>query len=195
MTRRCFFVVIAATVAVAASGCGKQEAGPTGAPPAGEGGRAGPARQTEAKTDFTCLDVPAPSFTLPDLKGDEVALEEVLRESHVLLVFWATWCPYCEEEIPALNRLQEEYGEDLTVLAIDYKESREKVTSYADEQGMDYRILLDGDGSVFERYGVAATPTLILVRQSGEICYRGRHVEEVRAALKGLLGRTGRGLE
>jgi len=135
----------------------------------------------------TCLDIEAPPIDLPDLQGETVTLDEVVQDKYALLVFWATWCPYCEEEIPALNEMHEEYSDTLEILAIDYKESKEKVQSYAEEQGMKYRILLDTEGTVFQRYGITGTPTLMLVRQDGTICWRGRTPAEAEKKLKQLL--------
>jgi thiol-disulfide isomerase/thioredoxin len=130
----------------------------------------------------------APLFALPDLQDTEVRLEEVLADKPALLVFWATWCTYCRAEIPDLNRLQAERGDEVSLLAIDIQESRRKVSAFADKEGIAYRILLDSDAQVARRYGITGIPSLILIDRQGGIHYQGHVVEEAEAKLSELLG-------
>lgn len=59
----------------------------------------------------------APDFALPDLEGRTVRLSDY-RGRVVLLNFWTTWCTACQEEIPALNALQEQLGSEAVILGI-----------------------------------------------------------------------------
>ncbi|MBN1210041.1 MAG: TlpA family protein disulfide reductase [Myxococcaceae bacterium] len=52
--------------------------------------------------------VPSPSFQMERYGGGTLALDE-LRGSVVMLDFWATWCPPCQEEMPSLVKLAKEY--------------------------------------------------------------------------------------
>lgn len=184
-----YILIMMLTIAiVGAWGCDRQQdsAGASESQQEQSEDIAGPSDETqppaESKSDagessgdgVSCLDIEAPPIELPDLQGETVTLEEVLKDKYALLVFWATWCPYCEKEIPALNEMHRDYSDSLEILAIDYQESKDKVQSYAEEQGMKYRILLDEEGKVFQRYGITGTPTLMLVRQNGTICWRGQ---------------------
>lgn len=112
--------------------------------------------------------VDVPNFTLPDLEGQMVTLSEFKGQRPVLLVFWATWCPYCKEEMPNLMALKEKYGDRLQILAIDIQESRQKVASYASGQNFNFPVLLDEEGEVAEQYGVAGVPTLVLIDKDGK---------------------------
>lgn len=164
-----------------APGCGEE--------PAAQGGAAQrPAEAAEASPQRA----EAPLFALPDLQDAEVRLEEVLADRPALLVFWATWCSYCRAEIPALNKLQEERGDDVSLLAINIKESRRKVDSFAEKAGITYRILLDSDAEVARLYGITGIPTLILIDRQRGIHYEGHLVEEARAKLDELLGKNAR---
>ncbi|MBI4432634.1 MAG: TlpA family protein disulfide reductase [Candidatus Omnitrophica bacterium] len=111
------------------------------------------------------------NFTLPDLRGQSVSLESLLKENKaILLNFWATWCPPCREEIPDLIRLQEQYGgKGFTVVGVDVGESRAKVAAFAERMGMNYPILLDSDQSVSESYRVVGIPTSLLMRSDGTV--------------------------
>jgi peroxiredoxin len=60
----------------------------------------------------------APDFSLKDLSGQTVTLEQY-RGKVVLLDFWATWCPPCRMTIPMLIKLQDKYRDDgLVILGI-----------------------------------------------------------------------------
>ena len=63
----------------------------------------------------------APQFKLPDLKGREFALDQY-RGKIVLLDFWATWCGPCRMTMPLLEKLQHEFPDDLTLLAINLQD-------------------------------------------------------------------------
>jgi peroxiredoxin len=130
----------------------------------------------------------APLFSLPDLQDAEVRLEEVLADRPALLVFWATWCSYCRAEIPALNKLQAEHRDEISLLAINIQESGAKVGSFAEKEGITYRILLDSDAQVTNLYGITGIPSLILIDRQRRIHYQGHVVEEAEAKLSELLG-------
>jgi len=85
---------------------------------------------------------PAPDFTLADLEGYEHKLSDY-RGKNVLLVFWATWCPPCQREIPGLIELRKTVSEDnLAMLAISDEEPS-KVKKFANEAKINYTVLLD----------------------------------------------------
>ena len=66
----------------------------------------------------------APDFSLPDLSGKTVSLEQ-FRGKVVLLDFWATWCPPCRMTIPLLINLQEQYGKKgLIILGVSIDDPR-----------------------------------------------------------------------
>ena len=108
----------------------------------------------------------APDFTLETLDGGTLALRE-LRGRPVLLNFWATWCPPCQEEAPALQAVHERYGDRLHVLGIDQKEGRVAVETFRRRFGLTYTLLLDPNGAVAERYGVRGLPESWLVDGDG----------------------------
>ena len=110
-----------------------------------------------------------PPFALPNLKGERVSLEE-LRGRVVLVVFWATWCPPCVAEVPVLNELWETYrdvGLEIVAIAVDPRESTEKIARFADQHGVRYTVLL-GTRETGRRYGIQGIPTTFLVGKDGE---------------------------
>jgi thiol-disulfide isomerase/thioredoxin len=110
---------------------------------------------------------PAPAFSLLDLDGTEVTLEETTGEVR-LVDFWATWCAPCREEIPMLNELQETYADaGLRILAIS-TESTELIREFVEEHEVAYTNLV-GTEEISEEYGVLGLPTAYLIDAEGTI--------------------------
>lgn len=133
-----------------------------------------------------------PAFDLPDPAGARVSLATFLGKKPVLLVFWATWCPHCNEVVPEINRIHAASGngERLQVLALDYKESAEKVISFVRKKGVAYPVLLDRKGKVARKYRILGIPTYILVDRDGRIAYRGYEPPDLARYLGSPPGRT-----
>ena len=112
----------------------------------------------------------APAFVLKNLDGKEVASSEYAGKV-VLLNFWATWCPPCQAEIPALNSLHNDYkskGVEVVGISVD-EDGPEAVKAFAVQRGIDYPILMSSD-AVIEAYGgIRGIPTTFLISRDGKI--------------------------
>jgi len=116
----------------------------------------------------------AAEFTLQDLNGQPVSLAQFRGKKPVLLVFWATWCPECKAAAPAINELHGgPTGEKLQILALDFRESQEKVAAAVKSRDIRYTVLLDDRGMVAREYSVIGIPTYILIARDGSVVYRG----------------------
>ena len=107
----------------------------------------------------------APNFTLRNLDGEEISLQDY-RGKIVLINFWATWCVYCDIEMPDLQKLDKE-NEDLVVLAVDVMEDKEAVEKYIKEGGYDFEVVLDEDGAIAKTYLVSGYPESYFVDEEG----------------------------
>ena len=108
-------------------------------------------------------------FQLLDVTGRAVRLRD-LRNRVVLLNFWATWCAPCREEMPALETLARELGpRGLTVVGVNFKESRQQVEAFMKAHGLSFPILLDADGQVSASYQVFALPVTFVVDRRGMV--------------------------
>lgn len=110
----------------------------------------------------------APSFELKSLDGGTVTLEDY-KGQYLFINFWATWCQYCDEEMPDLMAFQKKHAEELTVLAINVNEKNDVVQKYIDKNKLDLKVLMDSDGTVSQLYQVSAFPTTFLVDKTGKI--------------------------
>ena len=96
-------------------------------------------------------------FTLPDLTGAEVSLHDHLGEI-IVLNFFTTWCPGCNEEAGHLeNDVWQVYRDDgVTVIALDIQELPPLVQGWAAAQGVTYPIWMAPDWTLFDQFPQAA---------------------------------------
>jgi len=115
------------------------------------------------------LDAPAPSFTLQNLDGESVSLEDY-RGQVVLLNFWATWCTTCNTEFPVI---QAEYSrledQGFVVLAVNYDEPQSLVQAYVEEMSLTMPVLLDPGARTVSQYRVRGFPTSFIIDADGVI--------------------------
>jgi cytochrome c biogenesis protein CcmG, thiol:disulfide interchange protein DsbE len=110
----------------------------------------------------------APDFTLNSIDGAPVTLSD-LRGKVVVLNFWATWCPPCRAEIPALEDLSRKYDGKAVVLAVNVQEDPAVVLGFVREYGMTYPVVLDPRAEIARAYQVIAFPTTFFIDARGVI--------------------------
>jgi cytochrome c biogenesis protein CcmG, thiol:disulfide interchange protein DsbE len=114
----------------------------------------------------------APTFELPTLDGGEIALDE-LQGAPVVLAFWASWCTTCKGDVPKLQRAVDDWGpRGVTVLGVVMEDTLPAARAAADEAGLRYRSVFDGDGATPTAYGVVATPETFLLDAEGRVAAR-----------------------
>jgi thiol-disulfide isomerase/thioredoxin len=131
----------------------------------------------------------APDFTLTALDGPTVTLSG-LRGRWVIINFWATWCPPCVAEMPALQRIAVSEADRLTVLGINMREDEPAVRDFIDANAITYPILLRPGDRVVIDYQVIGLPQTLVVDPAGEVVLRtfgpidtGTFADDLRARL------------
>lgn len=117
---------------------------------------------------------PAPAFAAPTLDGDTISLAS-LQGSPVLLNVWATWCPPCRAELPALQKLQDDFaGEGLRVVAvsIDGRAAVADVRQFAEDMGLRMMILHDPDENITQSFRLTGVPHTFLIAPDGTIAQK-----------------------
>ena len=111
---------------------------------------------------------PAPDFTLETPGGELVSLSD-FRGQVVVLNFWATWCVPCRLEMPEFQTLWEQHeGEDdLTVLAVNWRDPVDGVQSFIDEFGLTFPVVRDASGEVLDAYGLLGLPGTFFIDAEG----------------------------
>ncbi|MGQ9622430.1 MAG: TlpA family protein disulfide reductase [Candidatus Caldatribacteriaceae bacterium] len=112
----------------------------------------------------------APSFRLAGIDGKEYSLAD-LRGRPVVLSFFTTWCPYCAQELPLLDKLYREYQDkaSLAVLGIDLQEPKNLVVRFIERVGVSFPVLLDQKGETARAYRVLGLPTLFFIDPEGQV--------------------------
>ena len=111
---------------------------------------------------------PTPDFFLSDPAGKKGTLKD-FRGKLVLLNFWASWCVPCREEMPAMERLYQQYkSKGFVILGVDVKDNRKDALAFIKELKITYPIMLDPDGEVGLLYGAWGLPTTYLIGLKGE---------------------------
>lgn len=129
------------------------------------------AEVTKIQSDFDKL----ADVTLTDYGGNEVSLEE-FRGRPLVINSWAVWCPFCVKELTDFAKLQQEFGEDIVVIAIDRQEPLAKAKGFTDELGITEQMLflLDASDSFYKSIGGFSMPETIFVNSEGDIIVHKR---------------------
>lgn len=113
----------------------------------------------------------APDFETVLADGTEVNLSDY-RGKKVLLNFWATWCGYCIMEFPALDRLSQDYADELVVLAIDCGEDEATVQDFLEKNEYSFLVGMDEDYEIQRLYPTNGIPYTVLIGEEGEVLHR-----------------------
>jgi thiol-disulfide isomerase/thioredoxin len=145
----------------------------------------------------------APRWEARDFAGRVIDFPSVTEGKPAVVVFWATWCPYCRAFMPYLEAIEKDYAEHgVKIVTINAKEDgRGDPRAYVEALGFRPIAVADGD-AIAKAYGVEYIPGLMLVGGDGVVAYRrpwtdlpaGRTVAElwdsqVRGALDELVRR------
>jgi thiol-disulfide isomerase/thioredoxin len=110
-----------------------------------------------------------PDITFNDGTGKELKLSD-FKGRTVLLNLWATWCAPCREEMPALNRLQQELGSDafeVVALSLD-RQGAEASKKFLDEvQATALKLYVDPTAKQGTELRLVGMPTTILINKDG----------------------------
>ncbi len=150
----------------------------------------------EDKTKVPKLGAAAPELVLEDLGGKTFKLSELKGKKGVVLVFFATWCPYCVREVPQLIGFQKEYvDEKLALYGVNIKQSKKLVERFATRHGINYPILLDIRAKAALDYGVRGIPLIVGIDGNGVIRYREHGLPHDKRALERLRDRLTQGVK
>jgi len=113
---------------------------------------------------------PLPATLADPLTGAPVEIRSGAPALHV--VFFATWCPACVEELDALADLWarwEQSGYRLVIVAVGTRQTPERLARFAADRQPPGRFLYDADGRVAKAFGAENLPAHFLVDASGTV--------------------------
>lgn len=113
----------------------------------------------------------APDFNLETIDGKKIQLSE-LQGKPIIINLWASWCPPCRAEMPALQNVHDTYqNQGLVVLAINAtnQDNLQSAIDFTQKHNLTFPILLDVTGKVSNLYQLRSLPTTFFIDESGII--------------------------
>ena len=147
------------TTAAQADGDVKEAAGTTAGNP-GDGQTGVPLKAGNKAPDFTAELIDGSSLALSDLKGKPVIIN-----------FWATWCGPCVREMPAFERLKEDFGDEIGIIAVNCGDDADTVKDFVDENGYTFPVALDENYEVAMLYPSNSIPYTVVLDANGKITH------------------------
>ena len=124
----------------------------------------------------TGLSNPAPDFTVFDRDGNAVKLSD-MRGKPVVINFWATWCPYCVEEMPAFENVYNKYKDDVIFMMINATEGSEtieKAGGFVDRYGYTFPVYFDTTQEAVYAYYASSLPISFFIDAKGNLVAYGK---------------------
>jgi thiol-disulfide isomerase/thioredoxin len=150
--------VLGAVLAAGPAGC-TAEAQPPAAP-------AAPFADCAELTATTGSGSKLPDLALPCFTGGQQVRLAALRGPAVINL-WATWCPPCRTELPAMQRLADQAGDRLRVVGVDTGDERDAAASFGADTGVALPTLYDRDKTLMNALGRTALPVTVFVDAAG----------------------------
>lgn len=112
----------------------------------------------------------APDFTVYDVDGNAYKLSD-FRGKPVILNFWATWCGYCQVEMPDFDAKFQEYGEDVHFIMLNVtdgaQETLESASAFIAENGYSFPVYYDTDLDATYSYNTSGLPVTYFLDAEG----------------------------
>jgi thiol-disulfide isomerase/thioredoxin len=110
----------------------------------------------------------APDAVLTKTDGTSASVIGPRQGGKAILVFWATWCPHCYENLGIINdSLASAEKKGIRIILVDLGETKEDVKNYFNRRQMKLISFIDGDGVLQEPYHLIGIPTLIFIDEKG----------------------------
>lgn len=167
--------VVAALLALSA--CGSDDGGVTATPDDATTSASSTSPTTPVVEDETSRPESSPATAVPasldfratTVSGDAFDAASVAGRP-VLLWFWAPWCPTCRGQIPQVESLASDYGDDLTVIGVGSLDSSDAIAAFAEEVD-DFTQLEDVEGELYRRFDIVEQSSFVLLDAAGEVAF------------------------
>lgn len=114
----------------------------------------------------------APDFTVYDDDGNAVNLS-TFKGKPVVINFWASWCVYCDKEMPHFDALAEELKDKVEFVMINStdgsKETKETAKQYLTDNGYKFKPYFDTDLSAGTAFNIRGLPASFFIDKDGNI--------------------------
>ena len=132
----------------------------------------------------------APDFRLETEYGETLVLSD-FRGKPVFINFFAVWCGPCRFEMPEIESVYNDLGDELTILTVDVRESVDRVTAYKELLGLTMPTVMDTEREVANAYGVPGLPWTYILDANGVVQFVKLGAFLSRAEIIAALGSVG----
>lgn len=134
----------------------------------------GPGAADATSAENPLVGKPAPEVTAEKITGEGPASLKEASGKVVVLDFWGTFCGPCEKSFPKYQQMLDQFGSDVTVIAVseDEPEDKDKIPEFAAKTSVKFPLLWDKDKSVVKQYAPPTMPTSFIIDKNGVV----RHV-------------------
>lgn len=121
---------------------------------------------------------PAPAAKLTTLDGKPLDLAGLYGKKPVYLKFWATWCVPCRQQMPGFEAIEQKFGDQIQVIAVNtgFSDDADAIRAYRKELGLTMPIAID-DGTLATALNLRVTPQHVVIGRDGKIMHVG-HLED-----------------
>ncbi|EIT87009.1 alkyl hydroperoxide reductase/ Thiol specific antioxidant/ Mal allergen [Fictibacillus macauensis ZFHKF-1] len=114
-----------------------------------------------------------PALSLKTLTGRSISLAS-LKGKTVFFTFWTSWCPPCQEELPAIERYYKQHHKQVEVIAVHVtrEDAPAAARAFVTAHKLSYPIVLDPTGEITKTYQIMTLPTTYIVSAQGTIIQR-----------------------
>lgn len=138
----------------------------------------------------TLVGTDAPLFTMSDIEGNEIALEQY-RGKYVLVDFWASWCGPCRDENPRLVSVYKKYkGPKFDILGVSIDQNKNKWRQAVEEDKLSWTQVVDENNISNNTYGIISIPSNVLLDPEGKIVAKNIFGKKLEGKLNEVLGKT-----
>jgi thiol-disulfide isomerase/thioredoxin len=110
---------------------------------------------------------------LPDLSFDLLAGGTArladYRGTPLVVNVWASWCPPCQQEMPAFEQVHQALGDRVRIVGLDRADGRDAAAAFAAKRNITYPLLFDPEDTFAPVVGIAVMPTTLLVSADGVV--------------------------
>lgn len=112
----------------------------------------------------------APAWALPELRNPKATVSLAQFKGHPLVVnFWASWCPPCRKEMPALAAAARRLAGRVDFVGVDTNDQRGAALAFAAKTGVGYPLAFDRYASAANNYAVYGLPTTFFLSPQGNV--------------------------
>lgn len=121
-----------------------------------------------------------PNITFEKAVNGKKSLYDI-KANQKLIVFWASWCPACQQEIPYIKEFYKDFkakGGEIVAISLDYDEKAFN-NAIKELPWYNYSDLLRWDSPIAAEFGINSTPTLLLIDKDNKLIKKFNHISEL----------------